>query len=81
MRIWLPIALLLAALPVSAQQAQPTAQVRALSDRILRELNDNVACSTANNELKDKLASAEAEVKRLKDKYEPKPEAKPETKP
>lgn len=51
---------------------QPSAQVRALSNRVLSELNDNLACSTANNELKDKLTVAETEVKRLTEKYEPK---------
>lgn len=52
--------------------AQPSAQVRALSNRVLSELNDNLQCSTANNELKDKLTASEAEVKRLTEKYESK---------
>jgi hypothetical protein len=36
-------------------------------------VNENLQCSAANNSLKDKLALSEAEVKRLTDKYEPKP--------
>ena len=59
--------------PAFAQQQSP--EVRALSSRVIGEVNANIQCSVANNQLQDKLAAAEAEVKRLTDKYEPKPAA------
>lgn len=56
--------------PAFAQQQTP--EVRALSQRVMTEVNASLQCSVANNQLQDKLASLEAEVKRLTDKYEPK---------
>lgn len=64
-------ALLLIAPVASMAQDRPTADVRALNARVIGELNSNLQCSSANFSLQDKLAVAEAEVKRLKDKNEP----------
>lgn len=54
-----------------AQQPE-SAQVRALNFRIGAEINSNIQCTTTALTLQDQLAVAQAEVKRLSDKYEPK---------
>lgn len=54
--------------------ADETPQVRALNLRISSEINTNLQCTTAAFDLQDKLAAAQAEIKRLTDKYEPKKE-------
>lgn len=57
--------------PVYAQQ-QETPQIRALNMRLGNEITGNLQCTTGAITLQDKLATVEAEVKRLTDKYEPK---------
>jgi len=61
--------------PAYAQQAQ-TPENKAYSFRIGQEVNANLACSTQVFTLQDKLTASESEVRRLTDKYEPKPEPK-----
>lgn len=53
--------------------AQESPQARALSDRVWAEVKSGVQCSMANYDLSDKLVAAQAEIKRLTEKYEPKP--------
>lgn len=47
---------------------------RSLFSRVHAEVNANIQCVTTATELNDKLLAAQAEIKRLTDKYEPKPE-------
>lgn len=60
--------------------AEETPQMRALNMRISSEVNTNLQCATFVFDLQDKLATLQAEVRRLTDKYEPKPD-KPIEKP
>jgi hypothetical protein len=55
-----------------AQNAPATPQVQALSQRLMGEINANLQCNAAAIEGQQQLAVANAEVKRLTDKYEPK---------
>ena len=64
-------------LPLSAQaqeQAAQTPQVRALSQKLLAEFQEGINCKALSESLADKVRAAEAEVKALKEKYEPKPD-------
>lgn len=67
--------LLLLCFSVSAalaqQQASPLEQ--ALGAKMMREMNDGLQCSANVIVAQQQLAAAQAEVKRLTDKYEPKP--------
>lgn len=54
--------------------AEETPQVRALNLRISTEVGANLQCTTVAFDLQDKLSASQAEVKRLTDKYEPKPD-------
>ncbi len=74
MRKILIAALILLPVSASAQQAPESPQVRALNMRIGAEINANLQCSTAVVSLQDQLTAAQAENKRLADKYEPKKE-------
>ena len=72
--IGLPISLLLWMLflwPLHAQQQQ-SPEIRALLTRLNDQSNQCNQYAVAAFQLQDKLAAAEAEVKALKDKYEPK---------
>lgn len=68
--------LLLIGISVAHAETQ-SAESRALTLRIGQEVNASLQCSTQAFILQDKLAAAEAEVKRLTDKYEPKKEDDP----
>ena len=76
------IAILIGALlglPIAlAQQpaSQQSSSEKALMLRVGQEVNANLQCSAANIGLDEKLKAAEAEVKMLKDKYEPKKDEK-----
>lgn len=63
-----------------AQTAPPTPQVSALSQKLMQEINSNLQCTEQSVTLQQQLVSAQAEVKRLTDKYEAKPEEKAEPK-
>lgn len=54
--------------------SEETPQVRALNLRISFEVNTNLQCTTFALDLQDKLATAQVEIKRMADKYEPKPD-------
>lgn len=56
----------------NAQQPLPSPEIRALNMRVGTEINANLQCSTNSITLQDKLTAADAEVKRLTEKYEPK---------
>lgn len=53
-------------------QEKQSPEVRALNMRVGAEINSNLQCSTAALTLQDQLQTAQAEVKRLTEKYEPK---------
>lgn len=53
---------------------QPTPELRALNERVNKEIMSGLQCSTYNYVLEDRVKAAEAEVKRLSEKYEPKKE-------
>lgn len=60
-----------------AQQAPSAAEVQALSQKLTTEINANLSCTTGAINLQNELVKANAEIKRLTDKYEPKKEAPP----
>jgi hypothetical protein len=66
----LRLAILLLILIPALARAEDTPQIRAMSARIGAEINANLQCNISALELQDKLKAAEAEVKRLTDKYE-----------
>lgn len=55
-----------------AQQpvAPPTPEAQALAQKLMAEINSNIQCTAAGITLQQRLVAAEAEVKRLKEKYE-----------
>lgn len=59
-------------LTVQANAAE-SPEVRALTLRVGSEINSSIQCATQAFAIQDKLTAVEAEVKRLTDKYEPKP--------
>lgn len=58
--------------------AQPTPETQALQAKLMQELNAALQCSAMAITLQQQLATAQSEVKRLTEKYEPKekPDAK-----
>jgi len=73
--------LLALAAPALAQQpsielmAPPSANVQAISDEMVRQLQSSIEARTALIETQRRLVAAEARIKVLEDKYEPKPTA------
>lgn len=65
--LWFLIGILTS--PLWAQE-QPTPQVRALSQRVMVEMQTSLNCSVSVIDLQDRLAKAEAELKALRDKPE-----------
>lgn len=59
-------------------QEQPDARGQVLANRLLAEINASIACDTSSIQLRQLLVSSQAEIKRLKDKYEPAPVSVPE---
>lgn len=49
----------------------PTPEVQALAQKLMAEINANISCTAAGITLNQQLATMQAEIKRLKDKYEP----------
>ena len=72
-RIALSLVLALAPLPALAQQS-PSPLESALSQKLMAEINAGIACTTQAITYKQQLDKANAEVTRLTDKYEKKPE-------
>ena len=72
-RIALSLVLALAPLPALAQQS-PSPLESALSQKLMAEINAGIACTTQAITYKQQLDKANAEVARLTDKYEKKPE-------
>ena len=72
-RIALGLVLTLAPLPALAQQS-PSPLESALSQKLMAEMNAGIACATQAITYKQQLDKANAEVTRLTDKYEKKPE-------
>ncbi len=72
-RIALGLVLTLAPLPALAQQS-PSPLESALSQKLIAEINAGIACATQAITYKQQLDKANAEVTRLTDKYEKKPE-------
>ena len=62
-----------------AQQA-PTPQVQALSNKLMQEINANLQCAEQAVYVQQQIAAAQAEIKRLTDKYEAKADSQPEPK-
>lgn len=62
--------IILVSTPALAQQ-QPSAELRAYGDKLMAEIGAGLTCSTARIELRGQVDALNAEVRRLKDKYEP----------
>ena len=77
MKKWLLIPALLIATSAFAQQ-QATPEVQALQSRLLQELNASLQCTTQAITLQQQVNKLTADLKAMKDKYEP--EKKPEQK-
>ena len=73
LRMALALALAVLSLPALAQQS-PSALDTALSQKLMAEMNAGIACTTQAITYKQQLDKAEAEVTRLTDKYEKKPD-------
>ena len=73
LRMALALTLASLSLPVLAQQS-PSALDTALSQKLMAEMNAGLACTTQAITYKQQLDKAEAEVTRLTDKYEKKPD-------
>lgn len=59
--------------PVWAQsQLLPTPEVQALGQKLMNEININIQCSATGISLQQQLSAAQAHIKSLEDKYEPK---------
>lgn len=63
---------LLLATPAAAQNATPSEQ--AMGARIIQEVQASLTCNTSLINAQAEIAKAQAEIKALKEKYEPKPE-------
>ena len=72
MKRLLALAIICVPFSVQAQEAPQSPRERALSQRVLTEINNSLQCTTIAEGLADQLKAAQAEVKRLTDKYEPK---------
>lgn len=75
--------MLVTLLPAVAQVPTPEVapQVQALRQSLVEEINKNIQFRTEVIALRDQMIKDKAELKRLKDKYEPrKTETKPEKK-
>ena len=55
--------------------APPSANVQAISDEMVRQLQASIEARTALIETQRRLVAAQARIKVLEDKYEPKPTA------
>lgn len=68
----------LIASPAFAQAPQPSPEMMALQAKVMEEINSNISCKTQFIALQQKEAALTAQLKAMKDKYEPekKPEAK-----
>lgn len=62
---------------MAQQQAPPPANVRALSSKLLAEIDVGMQCSTNLIVATDKIAALQAEVDSLKAKLKPDADAKP----
>lgn len=49
----------------------PTPEAQALAQKLMSEINANIQCTAAGISIQQRLNAAEAEIKTLKDKYEP----------
>ena len=73
LRMALALTLASLSLPVLAQQS-PSALDTALSQKLMAEMNAGIACTTQAIIYKQQLDKANAEVTRMTDKYEKKPD-------
>lgn len=69
-RTVLAFILSLVAAPVLAQQP-PSPEMQAVGNKLMSEINAGLECSTMTITLRGQVDRLNAEVKRLKDKYEP----------
>lgn len=58
---------------VVAQQQPQNPETLAFSQKLMQEINANLQCTTQFITVQQKLTAAEAEIKQLKEKYEPAP--------
>ena len=72
-RIAVALSLTSLALPALAQQS-PSPLESALSQKLMAEMNAGIACTTQAITYKQQLDKANADVTRLTDKYEKKPD-------
>jgi len=54
-----------------AQQVAIDAQIQALGKKLYQEMSEGLQCQAAKIEIGQELTKAQAEIKRLTDKYEP----------
>lgn len=57
-----------------SQGVPPTPESQALAQKLMAEINANIQCTTAGITLQQQLVAAQAKIKALEDKYEPKKE-------
>lgn len=72
---YLRVATILIALSASSAvyaQVPPTPEAQALAQKLMAEINSNIQCGAAGITLQQQLAAANAKLKALEDKYEPK---------
>lgn len=67
------LALIFLATPAFAQQP-PSVNERAISAKLMAEINAGLSCSASLISTQDELTKAQARIKELEDKYEPKKE-------
>lgn len=70
MKVVLSVALVLISSVALAQQPSPESQ--ALAQKLMAEINANIQCSAAGITLAQQLKDAQARIKALEDRYEPK---------
>ena len=75
-RLAIALAILLLAAPAAAQQ-QATPNEQALLAKITTEMNAGLQCTSALISATQAMAKAEARIKELEDKYEPKKAEEP----
>ena len=68
-KLLVTVAILIAAPALAQQQATP--EVQALQSRVMQELNSSLQCTTQAITLQQQVTKLTADLKAMKDKYEP----------
>ena len=67
------LAILISSPALSQPQSQPSPEVEALGQRLMSEIAQGVQCNTNAIALRRELDRVNAELRRLRDNYEPEP--------